>query len=55
MSLEACPICGYALSTDNGQCRHCPPVGRLTGNFGWINLLAYGAAMASVIYFLYHH
>jgi len=23
MSLESCPTCGYALSTEGGQCRHC--------------------------------
>jgi len=23
MSLTACPICGYAVSTTTSQCRHC--------------------------------
>src|ERR1700677_4821287 len=23
MSLEACPTCGYAVSTTNSRCRHC--------------------------------
>jgi predicted amidophosphoribosyltransferase len=23
MSLEACPTCGYALSTTTAHCRHC--------------------------------
>jgi len=23
MSLQSCPICGYALSTSNLKCRHC--------------------------------
>jgi hypothetical protein len=24
MPLEACPTCGYALSTLDSRCRHCP-------------------------------
>jgi hypothetical protein len=24
MSLEPCPICGYAVSSVTGECRHCP-------------------------------
>jgi hypothetical protein len=23
MSLEPCPICGYAVSSANSECRHC--------------------------------
>jgi len=23
MSLEACPICGYAVSIETSKCRHC--------------------------------
>jgi predicted nucleic acid-binding Zn ribbon protein len=23
MPLEACPVCGYAVSTTTSQCRHC--------------------------------
>jgi hypothetical protein len=25
MSLESCPICGYALSIVGSRCRHCTP------------------------------
>jgi hypothetical protein len=25
MSLEPCPICGYALSVIGSRCRHCAP------------------------------
>jgi hypothetical protein len=25
MPFEACPTCGYALSTLGNHCRHCPP------------------------------
>ena len=54
MPLEACPICGYAVSTENAQCRHCPPVARFSGgNFNWMNLAAFAAALGSAVYFLF--
>ena len=28
MSLEACPTCGYAVSTVDHQCRHCAGASR---------------------------
>jgi hypothetical protein len=32
MSLSSCPVCGYAVSTSNGLCRHCPaPLAGFTG------------------------
>jgi hypothetical protein len=54
MPFEACPICGYALSTETSQCRHCPP-GRVfrSGNITWMNALALAAAIGSVLYLLF--
>jgi len=32
MSLVACPVCGYAVSTMDSRCRHCP-TGPTLGKF----------------------
>jgi hypothetical protein len=54
MSLEACPVCGYAVCSETLQCRHCPPQGNVrTASTLWINALGFAAAIAGAIYFLF--
>jgi hypothetical protein len=54
MALEPCPVCGYALSTETSQCRHCPPGAVFKGRaFTWMNALVFAAAIACVIYLVF--
>jgi RNA polymerase subunit RPABC4/transcription elongation factor Spt4 len=54
MPLEACPVCGYAVSTDTRQCRHCASERALrSAHFNWMNALGFAAAIACVIYILF--
>jgi hypothetical protein len=54
MPLEPCPVCGYALSTETSQCRHCPPgTAFRSSHFTWMNALGIAAALACVIYVLF--
>ena len=41
VSLESCPTCGYALSTLDRHCRHCPPSGSTWANDGPSSLSAF--------------
>jgi hypothetical protein len=52
MSLEACPICGFAVSTVDGKCRHCPPNPPFQDNKQARILLAFVSA-AIVGFFIY--
>ena len=54
MSLEACPVCGYALSTETSRCRHCPPGAQFKGvNGAWLNALGYAVALGCVVYLIF--
>jgi hypothetical protein len=54
MPLEACPVCGYALSTETSRCRHCPPgVAFRSAHLNWMNLLGAAVAIACVLYFVF--
>ena len=49
MSLEACPTCGYALSTETAQCRHCSATQRATSQIKIINSVQPMHAVALVV------
>jgi RNA polymerase subunit RPABC4/transcription elongation factor Spt4 len=54
MPLEACPVCGYAVSTETGRCRHCATERALrSAHFNWMNALAFAVAIGCVIYVLF--
>ena len=62
MSLEACPVCGYALPTSRPVCRHCPatppPAAAAPGDSGKLteirpmNVLLVLVITSWVLYFL---
>ena len=53
MSLEVCPICGYAVSTVTGKCRHCPPSPPIEANDqGYVLLVIASAAFICSLLFL---
>jgi hypothetical protein len=54
MSLEACPVCGYAVSSDTLHCRHCPAdVHAKIAPAVWLNVLGFAVAVAGAIYLLF--
>lgn len=59
MSLEACPVCGYAVSTVTSECRHCSGAQAALPRFQQLNAVSFvvtvGAATGAVIYILFFH
>jgi hypothetical protein len=55
MSLEACPTCGYALSTTTAECRHCSTAAKLKhAGLHWsLQNCAYAAAAICLIYAIF--
>jgi hypothetical protein len=57
MSLEACPVCGYAVSTVTFTCRHCAQNSRIKwlGSAQPWQLIAPLIIVSYVIFLWFHH
>jgi len=55
MPLEACPTCGYAVSSETGQCHHCSTAAKIkrAGMHFSIQNCAYAAAAVCLIYVIF--